>query len=92
MTATNAPRTPYDAILAKATSWSDHTTIRWQQEGYLRAKAEDSDLLAAAEAALEVWSVDPTHLPPGSLPEHYTRLVGSIAQLRAAIAKAKGEA
>ena len=50
------------------------------------------ELLAAAEAALEVWSVDPTHLPPGGLPEHWTRLVGSIARLRAAIAKAKGVA
>jgi len=48
-------------------------------------------LLAAAEAAVEVWSVDPTHLPPGDLIEHYSRLVKSIANLKAAVAKALEE-
>ena len=46
-------------------------------------------LLAAAEAALAVWSVNPSDLLANELEAHYSRLVKAISDLRAAINLAK---
>ena len=87
---TNAQHTPYTERIAELISQRRVARSKYlddalaaaqcRQEGSLRAKAEDADLLAADEAALnKLLSPDP-----------HDAFV--VAQLQAAIAKAKGEA
>ena len=78
------PWTPYDAEIEKLMAQRESKTVFWrlyakqnQREGYLRAKAEDADLLAACKAL--------------SCPGVSKADMEAHQQLRAAVAKAKGQ-
>lgn len=87
--------TPYDAEIAELERRDDSLEhgnkwvcikvhdLKVQRYGFLAAKAEDADLLAACKAALDV--LNPGRSEDWSDPERVIR------QLRAAIAKARGE-
>ena len=92
------PQTPYDAEIAKeeenrgSVGYLEY--LRGARMGHLLAKAEDADLLAACEAALALLNKQRDEYNADATLAYRPDMRESpiVQALRAAIAKAKGEA
>ena len=94
MTTQKQQPTPYDADIAKeeenrgSVGYLEY--LRGARMGHLLAKAEDADLLAAAEAAEQIAAL--AEFPSDEWLAAGRRMAGLGSTLRAAIAKANGVA
>ena len=83
---TKVQHTPYDAEIAVTRGEYTRASLISTRDGYRRAKAEDADLLAAAEQAIH----DLEDMSSNPYAKGLRRIVAG--NLRAAIAKARREA